>query len=187
MTQPFPPRAGLPPGILLPRVPALGTSWYERGLSYWARRTGAVLLLCVAVAIYATIIAGVMLAAGPPGSAGFLGVLAGELVFSAVTGVFAFRHLCRLGITGRSAESSPRTGAAGAGAGLLAFGAGPVGAAILAVSVLLSAGFVLAALVMWLLPVLPAERHARDLVASQLRQHRADHAHPYRKRGRRTQ
>jgi hypothetical protein len=166
-------------------VPALGTSWYERGFSYWARRAGAVLLLCVAVAIYAAIIAGVMSAAGPPGSAGFIGVLIGEVVFSAVTGVFAFRHLWRLGITGRSAQGSPR-GAAGAGAGLLAFQAGVVGAAILAASVLLSAGFVLAALVMWLAPVLPAERYARDLVARELEQYRSDHAHPYRKRGRRT-
>lgn len=181
----FPPRAELPAGVLIPRVPALGTSWYERGFSYWARRTGAVLLLCVAVAIYAAIIAGVMRAAGPPGSAGFFGVLIAELVFSAVTGVFAFRHLWRLGLTGRSAERNPHAGS-GVSAGLLIFQAGVAGAAILAVSVLLSAGFVLAALVMWLAPVLPAERHARDFVAGQLRQYRADHAHPYRKHGRRT-
>jgi hypothetical protein len=165
-------------------VQALGTSWYERGLYYWARRTGIVLLLCVGVAIYATIIAGVMLAAGPPGSAGFLGVLVGEIVFSAVTGVLAFRHLWRLGISGQSAQGSPH-GAAGAGAGLLLFQAGVAGAALLAVSALLSAGFLLAALILWLVPVPPAERRARDLVARQLQVYRADHAHPYRKHGRR--
>lgn len=181
----FPPRSELPPGVLIPRVPALGTSWYERGFWYWARRAGTVLLLCVGVAIYAAIIAGVITAAGPPGSAGFLGVLIAESVFSVVTGVFAFRHLWRLGITGRSAEGNPHAGS-GAGAGLLIFQAGVVGAAILAVSVLLSAGFVLAVLVMWLVPVLPAEQHARDFVAGQLRQDRAHHAHPYRQRGRRT-
>lgn len=186
MTPPLPPRSELPPGILIPRVPALGTSWYERGLSYWARRAGAVLLLCVAVAVYATVISGAVRAAGPPGSAGFLGVLLAEIVFSAVTGVFAFRHLWHLGITGRSAAGNPRAGAGGAGAGLLVFQAGAVGAAILAVSVLLSAGFVLAALVLWLLPVHPAERRARDLVATQLRQYHADHSRPHPKRGRRS-
>ncbi len=134
------------------------------------------------MAVYAAIIAGVMRAAGPPGSAGFLGVLIAELVLSAVTGVFAARHLWRLGITGRSAKGNPHAGS-GASAGLLIFQAGVVGAAILTVSALLSAGFVLAALAIWLVPVLPAERHARDLVASQLRQHRAD---SHRKHGRRS-
>lgn len=186
MTSPFPPRSELPPGILIARIPVLGTSWYERGFSYWARRAGAVLLLCVAVAIYTAVISGAVRAAGPPGSAGFLGVLLAEIVFSAVTGVFAFRHLWRLGITGRSARGNPRGGAAGAGAGLLAFQAGAGGAVILAASVLLSAGFVLAALLLWLVPVPPAERRARDLAERQLRQYHADHSHPHRKHGRRT-
>lgn len=185
MPPPFPPRAELPPGIWIPRVPALGTSWYERGFPYWARRAGAVLLLCVAVAIYVAVIAGAVRAAGPPGSAGFGAVLLAEIVISAVTGVFAFRHLWRLGITGRSASGSPR-GASGAGAGLLLFQAGAAGAAMLAASVLLSAGFVLAALALWLVPVPPAERRARDLVAARLRQYHADRSHPHRKHGRRS-
>jgi hypothetical protein len=182
----FPPRGELPPDILIPRLAGLGTSWYERRLSYWSRRAGAVLLLVIAVAIYSTIIAGVVSAAGPPGSTGFLAALLAEIVFSIATGVFAFRHLWRLGISGRSTRGNPRTGAAGASAGILAFGAGAVGVAILVVSALLTAGFVLAALAIWLVPVPPAEQHARRFVADQLRQYRTDHSHPYRKHGRRT-
>jgi hypothetical protein len=163
-----PRRAELPPGVTVRKLPVVGRTWYERGFGYWARRAGAVLLLCVAVAVYATIIAGVVLAAGRPGSAGFLAVLVAEVAFSLVSGVFAFRHLRGLGRSGRATRGNRSAGAAGAGAGLTAFWLGGVGAFLLVVSVLLSSGFVLAALAIWLTPVPPAERRARELLADQL-------------------
>jgi hypothetical protein len=83
----FPARAELPPGLKIPRLPALGTTWYERGFAYWARRIGGLIVLTATGAIYLAIISGLVQAAGPPGPPGFLAVLATEAVFTAVTGV----------------------------------------------------------------------------------------------------
>jgi hypothetical protein len=168
----FPPRAGLPPGVTIAKLPGLGTSWYERGILYWARRVGNVLMLCIAVAVYAAIITGVVLAAGRPGSPGFLAVLIAEIVFSLATGVFSFRHLWRIGI-GRPAR--PANGgftSAGLSAALGAFWLGGIGALILVVSVVLSSGFALAALAIWLVPVPPTERRARRQLADELKVNR---------------
>lgn len=46
----FPPRAQLPPGITILRLPALGTTWYERGFWYWSRRAGGVFVLALGAA-----------------------------------------------------------------------------------------------------------------------------------------
>lgn len=164
------------------RLPGLGTTWYERGFAYWCRRVGAVLLLCIAVAVYTAIIAGVVNVAGRPGSPGFLTVLIGEIAFSLVTGVLSFRHLWRLGINGGSVRRNRGAAGAAAGAGLNAFWLGGAGAALLVVAALISAGFALAALAIWLTPVPPAERHARQLLADEIRSHRY-HGHPHSKRG----
>jgi len=165
----LPPRAGLPPGVALTRLPVLGTSWYERRFSYWCRRTWVVALLVIAVVVYALLIAGVVLAAGPPGSPGFLAVATAEIVFTIVTSVWSFRHLWRLGVSGRALRRNRAAGSAGASAGLAAFWAGGAGVALLLLGAMLTAGFVLAAFVMWLAPVPPAERYARQLLEEDLR------------------
>jgi hypothetical protein len=172
----FPPRAELPPGVTIARLPGVGRSWYRRGFVYWCRRVGNVLLLGGAVTVYVLIIAGVVLAAGRPGSPGFLAVLAVEIVFSLVSGVFAFRHLWRIGISKPAVLAGRRT-RAGVGAAYTAFLAGSVGALLLVVSVLLSSGFALAAFAIWLVPVPPAERRARLLLAEELRYYH-HHGHP---------
>jgi hypothetical protein len=177
----FPPRAALPPGVTIAKLPGLGTTWYERGIAYWARRAGNVLLLCIAVATYAAIITGVVLAAGRPGSAGFLAVLSAEILFSLATGVWSFRHLWRVGISKPARPASRGMASAGASTALSAFWLGGAGALILVVSVVLTSGFALAALAIWLLPAPPAERRARGQLADQLRFHRlaADLQQPY--------
>lgn len=177
----FPPRAGLPPGVTIARLPGLGTSWYERGILYWSRRAGNVLLLCVAVATYAAIITGVVLAAGRPGSPGFLAVLSAEIVFSLATSVFSFRHLWRIGVSRPAQAGHRRVTGAGISAALSAFWLGGIGALILVVSVVLTSGFALAALAIWLVPVPPTERRARRQLADELKSHRlaADLRQPY--------
>ena len=77
---------------MIERLPALGTSWYERGVSYWAWRAGTTLLLLAGVAIYVAIISGVVHAAGSPGSPGFLAVLTAEAVFSLGTAALLIRR-----------------------------------------------------------------------------------------------
>jgi hypothetical protein len=173
----FPPRAGLPPGTVIQRIPALGTSWYERRFSYWARRLGAILLLIVAVAIYAAIISGPISAAGPAGSGGFLAALFAEIAFCAVTGVLMFRHLWQLGISGRSAGANTgQSGRLGGGLGLLASSVGGVvGAFLVVVAALVSGGVILAALAIWLLPVPPAEQYARGQLTETLQHHGHEH------------
>jgi hypothetical protein len=177
----FPPLAQLPPGVALTRLPIVGKTWYTRGFAYWARRTGCVLLLCGAVAFYTTLIADVVLLAGRPGSSGFLAALLAESVFSLGTGVLAFRHLWRLGISGQATHGSPRRGAAGASGGLALSRLGVLGGFILVSAVLLSAGFLLGALAIWLVPVPPAERHARNFLACEL-QLQPHHRHSFSKR-----
>jgi hypothetical protein len=177
----FPPRAELPPEVTIAKLPGVGRTWYERGFVYRCRRVGDVLLLGIAVTMYTLIIAAVVLEAGRPGSPGFLAVLIAEIVFSLVSGVFAFRHLWRIGISKPAVLANRRT-RAGVGAAYAAFLAGGVGALLLVMSVLLSSGFALAAFAIWLVPVPPAERRARRLLAEELRYYH-HHGHPPGMRG----
>jgi hypothetical protein len=177
----FPPRAQLPPGVTITKLPVVGRTWYKRGVAYWARRVGCVLVLCAGVAVGATFIGEGMLAAGRPGSPGFLAVLVAECVFSPVTGVLFFRHLWRLGSGGRSTGSNARGGAAGSSAALALAHLGALGALLVVCSGLLSVGFLLAALAIWLVPVPPAERHERKFLACELRL-QPHHRRPSRKR-----
>lgn len=168
----FPPRNGLPPDVTIIKLPFLGRTWYERGFWYWCRRIWGAVLLVITLAIYIGIIVGVINAAGPPGSPGYLAVLIGETVFSLFTAVFAFRYLRQLGISGRSVRGNPQAARAGVGASFLAFKAGVLGAVLLAASVLLSAGFALGTLAIWLTRVPPTEQFARRMLVEELQLHR---------------
>jgi hypothetical protein len=163
----FPPRRELPPGVTIAKVPFLGRTWYERGFWYWCRRAAGVFVFTVTLAIYLGIIAGVVSAAGPAGSPGFVAVLVAESVFSLVTAVFAFRWLRRQDTSGLGPARRPMSARGGMSA-FLVFQSGVVGGALLAVSALLTAGFALAMLAMWFTPVLPAEMRARRMLADRL-------------------
>jgi hypothetical protein len=139
------------------------------------------LILVVGVAIYVAIISGVVQAAGPAGSPGFVAVLTAEAVFTLVSGTLLIRHFWRAGVRGQLTNAKPgrRRGAGAAGLGLLAASAGPLGAFLIVASALLSAGFVLAATVTSLFPVTPAERSVRRQLAEALQQNRQGHSeHP---------
>lgn len=183
----FPPRNQLPSDIEIPKLQALGTTWYERGFWYWCRRVGAVFLLGITIAIYVAIIYGVVTAAGPPGSPGFLAALIGEIVFSIVTCVIGLRHAWKAGKTGKTTRGDSRTNATGIGAGLVAFWTGGIGTIFLVAGAVLTAGYVVAAFFVWFFPMLPPEQYARRQLARQLR-HRQwdiDRRRPYREARRR--
>jgi hypothetical protein len=173
----FPPRSELPPGLKIPKLPALGTTWYERGFAYWTRRAGMLIAFTAAAAIYLAIISGLVQAAGPPGSPGFLAVLTTEAVFTAVTGVLIFRHAWRAGISGQiaNARTGRNRGAAGASIGLLAASAGTVGAFFIVIGAVLTAGGLLAVIALSVVPVLPIEQYARRQLAEQLLQRQQGH------------
>jgi hypothetical protein len=177
----FPPQSELPPGVTIARLPGVGRTWYRRGFVYWCRRVGGTLVLGIGVTMYVLIIGAVMLAAGPPWSTGFIAVLVAEIVFSLVTGVYAFRQQWRSSLSGPAPLVGWRT-RAGVGAAYVAFSAGVLGALLMAVSVLLTAGFVLASCAIWLVPVPPAERRARRLLAEELAYYH-HHGHPPGMRG----
>jgi hypothetical protein len=171
----LPPRHQLPPGIVVERLPWLGTSWYERGPSYWARRAGGLILMLIAATVYITIIAAVIIAAGPPGSAGYLAVLIAEVVFSLGSASWIIGRTLRQAASEQPAL--PERGRIGARPGLFAYtGGGTASSVVLAISSLLTAGAVLAAVVIALAPLLPAEDLARRELAASLRQH--PHARP---------
>jgi hypothetical protein len=164
----FPPRAELPPGITIVKLPGVGRTWYARGFAYWSRRIGGIFLLAGAATMYILILGGAVLAVARPWSPGFLAAVSAEIVFSLISGVFAFRHLWQAAISKPAVPANPRITIPGVGAVYAGFLVGGLGALLLGVAMLLTAGFVLAALAIWLVPVPPAERRARRLLAEEL-------------------
>jgi hypothetical protein len=173
----FPPRASLPRDVTIPRLPLLGRSWYKRGFLYWARRTGISAVLVLVLVAYLAMIEAVLQAISKPGTGPYWVLVAAEVVFTLVSGVLMFRHLWRLGVSGRSVRGgSSRYGRAGAGTGALAFSAGGVLAGLLVLCSVITAGVVLAAFVMWLVPVPPTEQYARRILSEELQ---LRHNHPH--------
>jgi hypothetical protein len=169
----FPPRAELPHDVTVPRLPLLGTSWYERGLLYWIRRIGICAVLALGLVAYLAMVEGAMQAIAKPGTTGYYALAAGEVVFALVSGILMFRHLWRLGTTGRSLRGgSARYGRAGAGMGALAFSVGGILAGLLVLASLATSGIALAAFAISLAPVQPTEQYARRVLAEKLQLHR---------------
>lgn len=174
--------------MTIERVPLLGTSWYERGLLYWARRTGIAAMFVLIVVVYLAMIEGVLQAISKPGTGVYWALVAGEIVLTIVSGVLMFRHLWQNGISGRSVRGGPsRAGRAGAGIGALGFSIGGAFAGLLVLCSVISAGVVLAAFVMWLAPMPPTEQFARRELAEKLRvrHDRQEFLHQYSGRRRR--
>lgn len=167
----FPPRSALPPGVTIERLPLLGTSWYERGVIYWARRTGIGLLFALVVVVYVAAIEGVLGDISQPGTGLYDGLAAAEVVFTIVTGVLIFRRSWRNSLDGKGAtrRDTKAAGRAGAGLGSLAFTTGGVLAGLLVFSSLLTSGLFLAVFVTWLVPTPPAEQYARRVMAGRIR------------------
>lgn len=167
----LPPRSELPPEVTLERLPLVGTSWYERGVNYWARRIGIGVVLAVVVVVYVAAIEAVLQDISSPGSALYYGLAAAEVVFTLVTGVWVFRRMWRNTLRGKgiNQKQATRAGRAGASVGTLAFSMGGVLAGLIVFSSLLTAGLFLAAFVTWILPMPPAERYARSRIAERLR------------------
>lgn len=47
----LPPRSSLPRDVVIPALPGLGVSWYDRGARYWMHRAALALGMAVAVAV----------------------------------------------------------------------------------------------------------------------------------------
>lgn len=171
-SEPLPRRSALPHGTTVEALPWLGTTWYERGAAYWARRAALTFLALAILALYTAIMAGFLIGAYDSSGrhAWFYGLLAFEIVFSLVTGGYFLYRMVRHPATTTTARlATARCRARGAGAlGILAWSGLVLAQLMIVLIAALSYGLWLAALVRSLSPMLPAEREARQRMAERL-------------------
>jgi hypothetical protein len=147
--------------VVVPVLPGLGLTWYDRrGAGYWARRAGMSLLWVFLTALVTLITVAILIALHHRSTARFTVVLALEIAYSLAILVFFAVATARTWSDPQPATMRPRNVA---------------GQVFFAVS-FLTVGLYLALLLTSLLPETPAERHARLGVAAELR--RRGHAVP---------
>lgn len=169
----FPPRSELPSRVTIKPLPLVGTTWYERGVRYWARRIGIGLMLALCAFVWPAAIEGALQDISPPGTGLYDGLAAGEVVFTIVTGVLIFRRAWRNALNGVTAtrRDTRRASMAAASIGPLAFTTGGALAGLLVFSSLITSGLLLAVFVTWLAPMPPVEQYERRKIAEDLRVH----------------
>lgn len=171
---PLPPRAALPRDIVIPRLPGLGVTWYERGPRYWARRLRMSLLWALVLALVAAFDIGLVTAIRQSSQTGFAVFLVADVTLTAVLLAWYAVRTVRLwntaalpGQDGRSLRPSRR---AGGPAGQLAQLGYLVAVPLLAVVFLLFPGIFVLLFLASLLPEPATERHARLWMAQLLRE-----------------
>jgi hypothetical protein len=171
----WPPRSELPRGIIVTRLPFLGTTWYDRGVRYWLRRAVLTAVMATGVAVATAILSGVLHAARQSSQTAFWVVVAVEAVISVISLGVIFARSRRMGTARGTAAlrktlaPSRRTRGLGAGAGLLVRTGSLLAQAFVVVSALAFYGTYIALLLLSLLPRLDIERQARYELAQQLR------------------
>jgi hypothetical protein len=155
------------------KIPWLGTTWYERGLAYWALRLALTLFAVVFLALFTAIL--VLFLQGVYQSsqrhAWFYGLLAFEIVFSLATGGYLTYRMIKHPVTATTddlAAARPRVRGA-AGVGILARSGSVLAQLFIVLVAALSYGLWAAATMRSLSPVLPTERQARQRLAERLR------------------
>lgn len=145
----------------------VGTTWYERGFSYWLRRAGGTLFITAFLAMWTGLIGSFVRASGPVGSPAFIGVLTAEVVYSlAIAGWIFYRAWRPSSSSSHRWTPSFRTVniATKVGSLFLIF--------LWGIGVLLSYGLFLALFILSFAPVPPPEREARQIMASRLHPNR---------------
>jgi hypothetical protein len=169
----FPPRAGLPRGITVEKVQWVGTTWYERGLAYWARRCALTVFAAAILALFTAIL--VLFLQGVYRSSGrhawFYGLLCFEVVISLTTGSYLmYRMVKHPAATTTASLTAGRRRAGGAGGlGILARSGLVFAQLLIVLAAALSYGLWMAALLRSLSFVLPPERQARQRMTERLR------------------
>jgi hypothetical protein len=167
----LPPRHSLPRDVVVPVLPGLGFTWYDRRGSYWARRA-FLSLAWLAVTGLVTLVTAAFLAAIRHSSASASGVLLGiEVAYSlGILALFAVQTPRRWNDPDAPSRLGRRP-AAETQRGQARGGLRPwyvLGQVLLAFSFLF-VGLYLALLLTSLLPETPAERQARLRLARELR------------------
>lgn len=150
----LPPRRDLPRDVVVPVLPGLGLTWYDRrGAGYWGRRAGMSLLWLFLTALVTLITVAILIALYHRSLAGFTVVLVIEVVYSLAILAFFAVSTARIWSDSQAAPIRPRN---------------VPGQIFFALSAL-TIGLYLALLLTSLLPETPVERHARLGVAAELR------------------
>jgi hypothetical protein len=169
----LPPRAALPRDVTIEALLGLGTTWYDRGPGYWARRGCLALMWAVIIVLVTLIVAGLLGAIRRTSQGGFYAALGVEVAWSLVIlGWFAVRTMRHWNDPapppGRAVRSA-RAGAAGAALGTLARSGFVIGQAFLVIASLVFLGLYVALFIASLLPQTLVERQARLRLAETLR------------------
>jgi hypothetical protein len=165
----LPPRHELPRDVTVASLPGLGTTWYDRGPGYRARRAGMALMWLVVTGLFTVIVIGLLAGLRHKSMAGFYVVLVLEVVYSlGILVFFAVRTVQHRNDTRPVAAGigKPRRGDHPPAAGQARSALGQL---LLAPSFLF-VGLYLAMLVTSVLPETPAERRARLSLAEALRE-----------------
>lgn len=169
----FPPRSQLPRSIEIRNVPLLGTTWYERGVRYWLRRLGIVLLCLLILALVAAILWGFFGAIQQSSITGFWIGVGIEVTYSLAVIVYLVVRTARRWNSRQLAPAKPpnrAVGSTGAALGGLARSGLFLGQLILVLGTLLFVGVYVAFLLAALMPETVWERPAKLELADRLRQ-----------------
>jgi hypothetical protein len=174
-SEPLPPRATLPRDVEIPALPGLGVTWYDRGLSYWARRLRMSLLWALVLALIAAFDIGLFTAIRHSSRTGFAVFLLVDVALSVALLVwYAFRtvrlwNTASLPGRGRTPFRPARRRSDAALSGFAQFGYG-LAVLLVAVALLIFPGFFVLLFLTSLLPESATERHARLWLAERLRE-----------------
>lgn len=166
----FPPRTQLPHSITIEPLRGLGTTWYERSVSYWIRRVVVTIIATALVALWTAIVGAIILHSGPVWSPSFIAVLTAEIVLSLVTGVWQFRKILKRPYhwAGKDGTRATRTGVWAGSLGSLIRAGNVLAGALIAILAFVTYGAMLAMFAISLMPELPLEREARQRLAEEL-------------------
>lgn len=169
---PLPPRTTLPRDVVIPVLPSLGVTWYDRGFGYWMRRVGLTLMWVVVLAILGAIDVGLFSGIRQSSRTGFAVFLAIDVALTVALLVYAavgtVRQWNTAALPGQIRTVFPgRRGTVLNGFAQFAY---RVGVLAVAVAFLFFPGFFILLFLTSLMPETPTERHARLWMAERLRE-----------------
>jgi hypothetical protein len=168
----FPPRDQLPPGTVIEKLPVIGTTWYDRGGSYWVRRGWLFLLMALVVTLTSLLAGGFLIGIKDSSRAGFTGALIAEVVWSLAIIGYGLVRTARTWNDPRPARPLSRkqrdAAASGSALGTLASAGLAIGQVVLVLGSVLFFGLYVMLLIYTLFPEYPQEHKARLRLAQRL-------------------
>jgi hypothetical protein len=172
----LPPRHTLPRDVIIPALPGLGLTWYDRGPGYWARRAGLTLMWLFVLTITGAFDSGLFSAIRQSSQTGFdVFIVIDALLSAGLVAWVAVRTVQRWNVAGLPARPARP---------VFRFGRGPAGqllsslaqfgymllVLVCAAAFLVFPGMFIALFLSSLLPETPTERHTRLWMAERLRE-----------------